>query len=68
MESKKEHERKKKAEADARAARLARLFEDDDEDDDDVERDVGDIMDRGAALKGLGHLYDRVNVHLKVEK
>lgn len=26
------------------------------------------MMDRNAGLKGLGHLYDRVNVHLQVEK
>ena len=61
MKSRKEHERKKKQEADARAARLRRLFVDDEgsEDDESV---------RGETFQGLGSMFDRVNAHLQMEK
>ena len=65
--SRREHELRKKREADAREARLRRLFEDDHLDHENTSDDEELItaeLDRTAALKGLGHLYDRVNVHL----
>lgn len=67
MASRKDHELKKKREADAREARLRRLFDYDrmdHENDSDDEELMNAELDRGAAFKGLGHLYDRVNLHL----
>ena len=62
MESREQHKKKQKAEADARAARLANLFDSDDEEPESKQ------FDRDQAFEGVGSLFDRVNVHLQVEK
>lgn len=69
---KKETGIRKKKEEEARARRLARLFEftkdDNSEEESEDEEFIQASMDRKAADTGISHLLDRVDVHLQVEK
>ena len=54
--------KKKEAEKKARAARLARLFDDDALESDD------DMLDANAASKKVDHFLNKIDTHLKVER
>ena len=56
------HNKKKEAEKKARAARLARLF------DDDLLESDDDLLDANAAGAKVDHVINKIDTHLKVEK